>query len=66
MSDLRGDMLGLGGDVVNITNIQETFPNFLGAFSHEDGLYVVREIVGGTSYLYFISPTTDSWYKGQH
>lgn len=66
MSDLRGDMLGLGGDVVNITNIQEDFPNFLGAFSHEDGLYVVREIVGGTSYLYFISPTTDSWYKGQH
>lgn len=63
LTALRGDMLGLGGDPVNITNIQNAFPVFLAAYSHDDGLYVIRETVNGTENIYFISPTTDSWFK---
>lgn len=64
-TSLRGDMLGLGGNPKNIEVVQNMFPKFLAAFSHADGLIIADENADGAHYMYFISPTTQTWFKAR-
>ncbi|WP_321332505.1 hypothetical protein [uncultured Bacteroides sp.] len=54
-----------GGDLKSISEANIHLAKFLAAWFDEDGLYLVRESDGSTDYIYFLSPTTDSWFKIQ-
>ena len=53
-----------GGDN-RVAEAEQKLSKFLAAWFHEDGFYMVKETSGTTSYLYFLSPTTDNWIKVQ-
>lgn len=40
-----------------------TMPKSLAAWSHTDGLIIAEEAGIGETFYYFLSPTTDSWFK---
>jgi hypothetical protein len=52
-----------GGNAENISQTEANLPNLFAAWFHPDGLYIVREIIGSKSYFYFLSPTTDNWFR---
>lgn len=54
----------LGGEN-RIRETEQQLSKFFAAWFHEDGFYMVQETSGGTSFLYFLSPTTDNWLKAQ-
>lgn len=59
-------MFGDGGrENAGVAQLQNNLPKFMAACYDEDGFYLVRETVGNTSYLYFLSPTKDNWFKVQ-
>lgn len=51
-----------GGDN-RVAELEGKVGEFLNAWFHTDGLYMIRETSGNDSNLYFISPTTDNWIK---
>lgn len=53
------------GGADRVAEAEQKLSRFLAAWFHEDGLYMVKETSGGTSYLYFLSLTTDNWIKAQ-
>ncbi len=52
-----------GGTEQGINATNQALSKFLAAWFHPDGLYMVEEIVGSKNYIYFLSPTTDNWFK---
>ena len=42
-------------------DVENAAPNFLSAYFHEDGFYLVYEVTDKTR-LYFLSSTTDNWF----
>ena len=52
-----------GGSAEALNEGNRKLENFLATWFGEDGLYVVRESVGSKDYIYFLSPTTENWFK---
>ena len=53
-----------GGDN-RVAEAEQMLSKFLAAWFHKDGFYMVKESSGNTSFIYFLSPTTDNWVKVQ-
>lgn len=53
------------GGANRVQEVEQKLSKFFAAWFHADGLYVIQETQGGTSYVYFLSPTTDNWFKVQ-
>lgn len=52
-----------GGDSQWVSETNVHLSKFLAAWFHKDGLYLVKETDGNKNYIYFLSPTTDSWFR---
>lgn len=53
-----------GGTEAHKSEINSKLSKFLSAWFHADGLYLVQEVGDDSAtYLYFLSATTDSWFK---
>lgn len=57
---------GNGGEFDNAKEIQTDLPRFLNGYFHKDGLILVHDFdEEGYSYYWFISPTTDFWFRAR-
>lgn len=61
-----GGSMPFGGNPQRLKEANESKMNkILAAWFHQDGLYLIKEVDNGTDYLYFISPTTENWFKAK-
>lgn len=52
-----------GGSLQALAEGNQKLEKFLATWFSADGLYVVRESVDSKDYIYFLSPTTNNWFK---
>ena len=57
---------GNGGEFDNAKEIQTDLPRFMNGYFHKDGLILVHDGDDeGYSYYWFMSPTTDYWFRAR-